>query len=480
MTEAIRKACMAIIRIVSACTLTAGIVGCVSARVLNGDVTVVENVNVIVGDGTELRRNQSVVIAEDRIVAVENASSYRKPAGATVLDGSGKYLVPGFIDTHVHVALGPVKGRFENGFPVLSVEPSAELTTVTMEMLLEYGVTTARDPGGVAAMTVGARDRQAAGELQGPRLQVAGDLIDLSRFENLVATVENGEDVEAEIERQSEIGVDWIKLYTSLSPDLVEVAIAAAHQHDLKVTGHLDATTWTEAAEAGIDSLVHIIPGSERLLPAAARDAYARERMLSLFMLRWFELADYDSPEIRRMINALVENDVSLDPTLVLFHAMSQGDNDRYRRNPALSSMPEEMVMNWSTLFNFNIGWSQEEFEAARRAWPLVLEFTKLLHDQGVMLTAGTDANNPWVVPGDSFHTELSLLSSAGIAELDIMTIATLNGARLLGLEDEIGTVEAGKKADLVLLNANPLDRIENTRSIEWVMQSGTIIRSEP
>lgn len=438
-------------------------------------VTVVENVNVIVGDGSAPVKNQDVVIAGGVIRKIEDADAYRAPGGAHIINGDGKYLLPGFIDTHAHIALGPVSMTLENGTPVFAVTPLPELTDISMKMLLEYGVTTARDPGGSTELAVTTRDRQARGELEGPGLQVAGELIDLSRFDNILTTVANADDVIAEIDRQAEIGVDWIKLYTSLPPELTQVAINAAHARTLKVTGHLDATTWTEAAEMGIDSIVHIIPGSASFLPEEAREEYAHAHRLSLFMLQWFELADFDAPQIQEMIDVMRENNVSLDPTLVLFHAMANGDGDIYLANPALAGLPEEMIDNWKTLFNFNIGWTPEDFETARRIWPHVLEFTKLLHESGIMLTAGTDANNPWVAPGDSFHTELQLLVDADIPPVDVLTIATRNGAILMGIEEEVGTVEVGKRADLVLLDADPLADIANTRRIRWVMQNGEI-----
>ncbi len=112
-------------------------------------------------------------------------------------------------------------------------------------------------------------------------------------------------------------------------------------------------------------------------------------------------------------------------------------------------------------------------------AWPTVLGLTKRLFDRGVLLTAGSDLPNPWVIPGVSFHEELQLLADAGIPPLDVLQIATSNGAVALGIDDEIGTVEPGKRADLVVLSANPLDDIYNTRSIEWIIQAGTVLKPD-
>jgi len=158
-----------------------------------------------------------------------------------------------------------------------------------------------------------------------------------------------------------------------------------------------------------------------------------------------------------------------------MFHALAFGDQDRYLKNPALKHAAPELLENWQTTFNFNIGWTQDDFSYAQSIWPRVSEFVKLLHDSGVTLTAGTDANNPWIVPGDSFHKELELLVVAGISEQEVITIATKNGAELLGIQDRIGTISPNKQADLVLLQRNPYEDITSTREIIWVMQNGHI-----
>ncbi len=215
------------------------------------------------------------------------------------------------------------------------------------------------------------------------------------------------------------------------------------------------------------------MPGSSELLPKEARDHYAASMTTALFMLRWFDLVDQNSPAICEMIVTLREHNVSIDPTLIVLHSMANGDHAQYLENPALWMMPPEMLENWRTTFNFNLGWNDEDFETARKIYPKVARFTKHLFDAGIMLTVGTDANNPWIVPGDSYHTELELLAATGIPPLDVLTIATSNGAKVLGVFDQTGTITPGKQADLVLLQRDPTKDIRATRDILWVMQRG-------
>jgi imidazolonepropionase-like amidohydrolase len=124
---------------------------------------------------------------------------------------------------------------------------------------------------------------------------------------------------------------------------------------------------------------------------------------------------------------------------------------------------------------SFTASWKDEQYRQAQAQWPKALALTKLLFDRGVLLTVGTDTPTPWIIPGVSFHEELRLLADAGIPARDILRMATANGARALGREKEIGALKPGMRADLVVLRANPLADIGNTREIELVIQGGTV-----
>ncbi len=189
-------------------------------------------------------------------------------------------------------------------------------------------------------------------------------------------------------------------------------------------------------------------------------------------MLEWFDALDTASPEITAMTQAMVTHHVFLAPTLVTFEAMAWGDSARITQSPDLRYASPALVIGWQK-FSLSTGWTPADFDAARQAWPKVLAFTKYLYDSGVILTAGTDAGNPFTVPGISFHRELELLVAAGIPPLDVLRIATMNGARSLGIEGEVGSIAVGKLADLVLVRGDPSANISDTRNISWVIQGG-------
>lgn len=418
-----------------------------------------------------------MLILDGRIAQIDRPSEVHPPPSAEVIDGSGRFLIPGLIDTHAHVTLGPVRIEVNEGTPSMSIESDAHVTAASLALLLEYGITTIRDPGGHTARLVALRDEIADGRRLGPRMLVAGHVLDRTPFEGLTETFVTEDELRALVRKQAEAGVDFVKLYVTVTPDLMEGAIDEAQQAGVGTIAHTLLTSWTDAARAGLDSLVHILPGNAALLPEATRPAYLRDMTRGTqFMFTWFDYVDLESPPIREMVDALVQHEVTVDPTLVMWETMVRGDDPIVTASPWLNRVPEAMVENWRTTFNMNLGWTPADYERGRTAFKQALQLARRLHDAGVVLTAGTDANNPWVVPGVSLHRELELLVEAGIPPLAVLAIATRNGAQLLGILDEVGTVEVGKVADLVLLDENPAVNISATRAIVAVVQGGHVM----
>ncbi|GMV07263.1 MAG: amidohydrolase [Gemmatimonadota bacterium] len=442
-------------------------------------VVAIEGATLIDGRGGTPLSNALVLVSGGRIRAVGHAGSVQVPSGATRIDARGMTLLPGFVDVHAHVTLGPVGFDRDRSPPAIVALPDPEGSGRNLALLLAHGVTTARDPGGAAERTVAARDSVLDGLLPGPRLFVAGEVIDQATFPGLSAPVSTPEEIRQEVRRQAAIGVDVIKLYASLTPELVAAGIDEAHRQGLPVIGHIMGTSWAEAAALGLDGIVHIIGWSPKLLPESSRAAYTSMLGGTQYLYGWLEHLDLAAPEMRRTVDLLAQRRVAVDPDLVVFERAMRGDDPAVTQSPELSMAPPALLENWRSFFTFNTGWSADDYARARAAWPKALELTKLLFDRGVLLGAGTDASNPWTVAGESFHREMELLVQAGIPPLDVLGIATRNGARILGIDDDSGTVEVGKRADLVLLREDPLRDISATRSIEWVMKGGEIHRPQ-
>jgi hypothetical protein len=280
------------------------------------------------------------------------------------------------------------------------------------------------------------------------------------------------------IEQQKSAGVDIIKLYSGLTEQQVQEAIKVGHDLDMTVIGHLEEVSWTDVAKWGIDGLVHAMPGSSKLLSNEVIDEYnASSRPGTFAHFEWYENMDLNSEPMLELYQTLREKKVHVDPTLIAFKNCFYGDNKNVIAHPNLKNVHPELLNNWQTFFTFNIGCKDEDFIRAQKVWPKVLGFVNRLHKQGVSLSIGSDLGNPWVIPGLSVHQEMQIFSNAGIANKDILKMATINAAKELGISDKYGSIEHGKMANLVFLNKNPLENIANTKTISQVYLSGKAIK---
>lgn len=411
--------------------------------------------------------DRTVILRDGRILAIETSTASPPPTGAQTIDLDGAYVLPGLIDMHAHVAImpGDEKGR-------LLDEIDQEQTEQVLRTLLAFGITTIRNPAALTAEGVALREAVASGELLGPRIRTAGHALNRRKatFGPFAATPDAAS-IEQEIARQAALGVDYIKVYAWMPPKLIATAIEAAHDHGLEVIGHLQRTTWTEAARLGIDHITHGAPWSATYLPKKRRAGYRgsfRDRMT------WLEAIELDGPQITEMVTALVENKVSIDPTLIVYETKFRGDLAESSRRDDLTFAPAPMLEQWRR-GSFVANWSAKDFARGHRVWDRALALIKKLYDGGVHLTAGSDMPNPWVIPGASLHEELQLLASAGIPPAAVLRMATIDAARSLHLDDRIGTIEVGKDADLVILDADPLADLANTRTIRHVVVKGKV-----
>ena len=451
-----------------------------SAAFAQGRPLVLEDVTVIDGTGKPPRARMSVLIADGRIASIGAMGTFVVPPGAVTKPLPGRFLIPGLIDMHAHVTIisfGDADGR-----PSSQERYDRRVSEQVLKTFLAFGITTVRNPAAPAAEGVKLRDDVASGKIPGPRVFTAGEALDqASGLSMPFVYVGSEQEVRKEIDRQARQGVDLIKLYSGLPKKLTSAAIRAAHAHGLKVIGHLGATSWNEAANLGIDGICHGASWDSATLSAEKRSVFrgSSEPFLKK-RLHWLDLLDLGGSEIRETVSALVRHHVVVEPTLVAYETKFRDTDPFYVESPDLAYVPEAVLKMWRHGNAFTSGWTSGERERARALWPKVLALTKVYYDRGVRLVAGSDVPNPWVVPGASLHGELALLVSAGIPPLEVIKIATKNAAEGLGISGEVGTVEAGKLADLVVLSANPLQEIGNTRAVELVIQRGKILDPQP
>jgi imidazolonepropionase-like amidohydrolase len=357
----------------------------------NIGIIILKGATVIDGTGDLPRPNTTIVINGSRIAALSNNATanadIRSFATKNIMDLTGKYIIPGLFDMHAHVA------------NVLKNSYNQSKSEYMLGMLFAYGVTTIRNTGGPTEQSVDLKKDVSEGKIIGPQIFTAGQL--LNTKEILVPFVEKQvvteQDVIQEVRNQIEAGMDYIKLYVGLTPKLAKAAIHEAHSNEKKVIGHLYLTSWTDAANLGIDALTHGVPVSPFLLSKENRQKFleAGDHPFNHFL--WLDLVDLNGPEINEMIKALASNSIPVDPTLGIYEIM-------------IKEEPQYQYL-----------------------WPKVLRLTKMLYDNGVPMLSGTDIPNFGLVPGASLHHELELLVESGIPPSEVIKIATRNGAQALG-----------------------------------------------
>src|SRR5215216_929591 len=372
-------------------------------------LVILEGASLIDGTGSPPRNDSVVVIKDERILTVTDKGSYT----TYPKDSEIVDLTGRFL----------IPGLFDMHAHVAGVLDSSYNQTIsenTLKALLDNGITTIRNPGGPTKESVALRDAVAAGQIKGPQIFTAGRLInDLPFPTRFVETIANTEaEVRKEVKSQADAGVDYVKLYVGLYPNLVKTAIDEAHN-------------------LGIDALTHGVPVSPFLLSKDKREIFIENGRGPFDHFLWLNLVDLNSTKVNEMINALVKNKVPVDPTLSIYEAMLKDD-------------PQNQHL-----------------------WSKVLQLTKILYDHGVTIMSGTDIPNLGLIPGISLHHELELLVKSGINPLNVIKIATGNGAEALGILDDVGTIESGKQADMIILNANPIINIRNIGAIEGVIEDG-------
>ena len=389
-------------------------------------------------------RAATVLIRGSRIEEV--GGELEVPRGTEVIDVAGMTVLPGLIDMHGHMyAMG------SNQFEAYSA------------LFLAGGVTTAFSPGDFdpEGMTEW-RDRIERGEAVGPMIRTAGPYFD--HDPSLVGWIEgigSAEEALAKFELWED-RIDAVKVYTNITEEELGTLADAAHETGLKMTGHLGGQVSTlRAIELGIDGLEHGIFAISDITGAVAVDAL-NEQYCSLAEL------DLDAPIVDELIQAIVDDDVWITPTIVTM----QGIHPRFE--PPAEEWLEYLSPDMQDIMAGMPAYLDEEGAAClEQAITKQLEFVRRVHDRGGLVTAGTDPVSPKIVPGYGIHAEMANFVEAGLSPLEAITIATRNGATALGLTDTIGTVEAGMRADLVVVRGDPASDISRIGNTVWVFKAG-------
>ena len=397
-------------------------------------VVAITGVTLIDGTGAAPVRDAAVVVRGGRIVAAGPRARVAVPAGARVIDGRGKYLIPGLWDMHAHyeqVEWGPI--------------------------YLAAGVTTVRDVGNVLEFITGVRDAVRDGRGIGPRMLLAGVVDGNAPLALGVQRVTTADEARSWVRRYHDAGFQQMKIYSSVSPEMVRAVSDEAHRLGMTVTGHIpNGMDAYQGVNAGMDQINHI-PYLAAIL-APPNPALGAADTLPL---------DPNSAEARRAIDFLKAHGTVIDPTLSVYEMIGHPASVPFARyEPGVAKIAPELAAALN-----NSGTDSASVDRWRRRLDRFLAAVGAMHRAGIPIVAGTDQT----VPGHSLHRELELYVRAGFTPMEALQSATIVPARVMKIDREVGTVEVGKAADLVLLDADPLTNIANTRRISLVIAGGRV-----
>jgi hypothetical protein len=423
-------------------------------------------VTVIDATGAAPKPDMTVFVSGGVIRSISRSTATQFPAGTPVINASGKYLIPGLWDMHVHWYMKDY-----------------------LPLFIANGVTGVRQMWGFPFHQEWRKQIQSEA-LLAPRMIIASSIID---GPNAVwqgsVSVASAEEARQAVRTSKEQGADFIKVYNRLPREAFFAIADETRKLRITFAGHVpDRITASEASDAGQRSIEHlsgILEGSStreqdltakadnlrRLASGQAADPVQtrnRRRMM---------LETFSTERAEHLFSRLKSNHTWQVPTMTVLRSIASLDDPNLRNDPRLKYMPFPFRKYWDPTTDFRFkDKTAEDFELVRRVYKKQIEVVGMMQRAGVEILAGTDTLNPYCFPGFSLHDELVLLVQAGLTPMQAIQSATVNPARFLDLEKTLGTIQEGKVADLVLLDRNPLEDISNTQKINAVLVNGRLL----
>lgn len=462
-------------------TLAAAVAGSVlAATPLRAQSTAAAAPSIVITHATivdvtsgRLTSGQTIVVSGNRIAALSPDAAATIPAGARIVDATGKFVVPGLWDMHVH-ATGPGIDRLF--LPVLAAN----------------GITGVRDMWGRFAWFDSARAQTARGDLVAPRIVGSGHILDGAPAIWPGSTgVKDAAEARHMVDSLAAGGAAFIKVYSRLTPDEFRAAAGQAKARGLPFAGHVPSLVAVgEASDLGMKSIEHL----QQITSACSRDedAMRAEYTAAQASPKGWDSAGvvsrvqarrvvdtYDEGRCRALAARLKKNGTWMVPTLTVLRSIAYLDDTTLATDPRMAYVPRWFSASWNPRIDFRFKMlTAQDWALRKEVFAEQQKIAMLLHKAGVSFLAGTDLSNPYIFPGFSLHEELRHLVALGFTPLEALQAATLNPARYLAATDSLGTLAKGKLADLVILDANPLRDIANSEKVHAVLLNGRLVDS--
>jgi imidazolonepropionase-like amidohydrolase len=472
----LREECLRRLRImwVAAVLLVAVVSPFTSARQSSVPSLALMHVTVIDGTGAPPRPDMTVIIVGYRISEIAKSGTVSTPRFARTIDATGSFLIPGLWDMHAH----------PDDPELWPLAPSPKEKEKLLTLLIANGVTGIRDMGGDLKLLQEWRARVGNGSLIGPHIQACGPLLDGPKpmWPGAVA-ISNAEQGRQAVRDLKLKRADFVKVYSLLPRDAYFAIADEAKKLRIPFAGHVpDSVTPEEASDAGQASQEHLLQivescsdrdainkKIEELRQAGASPAERRRAYIETM------LATYDGKKADALFAKFAKNNTSVTPTLIVWQSNASFEDDSAKYAERMKYLPRYIKQYWDPKNNAHLkNRSPERLAAEKLLVRKYLEIVDGMRRAGVKLMTGSDFGaNPLLFPGWGVHDEMALMVKAGLTPMEAIQAATRNPATFLGLDKSVGTIEKGKLADMVLLSANPLEDVNNTRKIAAVFFQG-------